>query len=88
MPTSQVIVPWKEGLHLREAAKLIRVAQQFRASVSLRHDGKEANTQSVLSIQMLAASEGALVEMEANGEDAHDALRALESAFAIDHDGS
>lgn len=81
MPTSQVTVPWEAGLHLREAAILVRLAQQFQAAILLRHEEQEADARSVLSIQMLAAPMGTTLELVADGEDAEAAIQAFEAAF-------
>ncbi len=82
MPKSQVKVPWKEGLHLRQAAGVVRLAQQFRSTISLRFCGQLADARSILSIVMLCASMGAVLEIEARGEDAYDAVQALEFEFS------
>jgi phosphotransferase system HPr (HPr) family protein len=86
---AQVIVPWQEGLHLRPAAKLVRLAQTFRASLSLKCDRKVANLRSILSLMTLCAAVGTLLEIEAAGDDEQEALGAVERAFSPDgHDES
>ena len=87
MKRTQVQVPWKEGLHLRPATKLVRIAQAFRATVLLRCGEKLADARSILSVLLLAASMGAVVDIEVTGEDEALAAKAIELAFANDEAG-
>ena len=84
MKRAQVIVPWKEGLHLRPAAKLVRLAQTFRASLCLKRGRKVANLRSILSLMTLCAAVGTPLEIEAAGDDEQEALGAVEHAFRTD----
>jgi phosphotransferase system HPr (HPr) family protein len=77
-------VPWKEGLHLRPAAKLVRLAQTFRASLCLKRGRKVANLRSILSLMTLCAAVGTPLEIEAAGDDEQEALGAVEHAFRTD----
>ena len=83
MPRTQVRVPWKEGLHLRQAAGVVRLAQRFRSTISIRFDSRLADARSILSIVTLCASMGAVLEVEASGDDAFDAVRAVEMEFSM-----
>ena len=84
MLRTQVKVPWEEGLHLRHAAGVVLLARKFRSKISLRFGGRLADARSILSIVMLCASMGAVLEVEASGDDASDAVRALEVKFSIE----
>lgn len=86
MKRTQVRVPWKEGLHLRPATKLVRVAQAFRSTVLLKCGEKMADARSIISVLLLAASMGAVVDIEVNGEDEARASEAIGMAFAHDQD--
>lgn len=87
---SRVIVPWKEGLHLRPAATLVRLAGTFRSSLSLKRGHHVANLRSVLSVVALCAAVGTPLEIEAAGEDEQEAVTAIEHAFLLSgfEDGS
>ena len=67
------------GLHARAAAKLVTLAGEFECEIKLRKQDKEANAKSIMSIMMLAASNGAVVEVTADGLDAQDAIAAIEA---------
>lgn len=84
MKRAHVVVPWEAGLHLRPAVKLVRLAQQFRATVLLRCGERIANLGSVLSIVALCAVAGTTLEVQAAGEDEAEAIRALEAAFTLE----
>jgi len=77
------------GLHARAAANLVRVASQFKSSLTLqRLDGnaEEADAKSILSILTLAASRGTDLKIVASGEDEQEALEAVVSLFSRDFD--
>lgn len=69
------------GLHLRPAAAIAQVANQFDADVTIECDGKQASGKSLLSLCMLAARAGARLSVFAVGRDAYDAIRALDGVF-------
>lgn len=84
MKRAHVVVPWEAGLHLRPASKLVRLAQQFRATVLLRCGEKIANLGSILSVVALCAVAGTALEVQAAGEDEAEAIRAVEAAFTLE----
>lgn len=85
----QLVVPWRWGLHLRQAAKLVRVAQRFRSTIFARYDGQIADFRSVLSVISLAAAMGATLEIEVTGEDEQEAAHEIEQVFSsVDADDS
>jgi phosphotransferase system HPr (HPr) family protein len=78
---STVRVPWREGLHLRPAARLVRIAQRFRSSISLTFGGKVADVRSILNIIALCATMGAALDIEVLGDDEQNAIAAVEQEF-------
>jgi phosphotransferase system HPr (HPr) family protein len=81
MKRSTVRVAWTHGLHLRPAARLMRLAQQFRANVWLQCGSRRADLRSMLSIISLCAMMGTALEVEAAGEDEETAIQAVERFF-------
>ena len=67
------------GLHARAAAKFVHMASRFASEVSVKKDGNAVNGKSVMGIMMLAAAQGAEIEIRTEGEDADEALASLES---------
>jgi phosphotransferase system HPr (HPr) family protein len=81
MKRSQLTVQWRDGLHIRPAARLVRLAQNFRSSIVLRANGRIADARSILSVMLLCAALGTVIDVEASGADEELALRAVENAF-------
>jgi phosphocarrier protein HPr len=82
MKRSSVVVPWREGLHFRPAARLMQVAQRFRATILLKRGGQIADLRSVLSIIALCATLGTTLEIETTGDDEQMATQAVEQVFS------
>jgi phosphocarrier protein len=78
MPSREVTIVNKLGLHARAAAKLVTVASGFGAEIKLRRGEREVNGKSIMGVMMLAASQGTQIELQAEGDDAGPALDALE----------
>ncbi len=70
----------KLGLHARPASVLARKANEFEAEIriALADGGEEVNAKSIMEIMMLAAECGAELHVTAKGEDAEEALDAIE----------
>jgi phosphocarrier protein HPr len=81
MKTTTVIVPWKEGIHLRRAGSLARLATRFRSSIFCRLGEKVADCRSIMNILILCASLGATLEIEASGSDEREAIQAVDAFF-------
>ena len=82
MKRSRVVVLWKQGLHLRPAAKLVEVARDFHSSIQLKCGGKIADLRSILSVMALCATMGTGLDVEAVGDDEQDAIQAIERVFS------
>ena len=65
------------GLHLRPADKFVRLASGFASEIKVYHNGGEFNGKSILDLTSLAAERGTLLELEARGADASEAVAAL-----------
>ena len=65
------------GLHLRASSKLSQLATKFPCEVWLSKGTKRVNAKSVLGVTMLAAGQGAEIEVETIGAQEEDALTAL-----------
>jgi phosphotransferase system HPr (HPr) family protein len=72
------------GLHARAAARLVRVASSFESKLSLKRvDGDVvADAKSILSVLMLAASQGTVLCATAEGDDEEAAIQALDHLFS------
>lgn len=77
MITLEVIVRNKIGLHARPAAQFVKLAEGFVSDIWISKDGVRVNGKSILSLLTLAAEEGSVVLLEANGPDEQQALEEL-----------
>lgn len=73
----QLTIINKLGLHARAAAKLVGVAGQYESRIVLIKDGREADAKSIMSVMMLAASQGTELDIRIEGQDASEAWGAL-----------
>jgi phosphocarrier protein len=69
----------KRGLHARAAAKFVQLASGFDSSITVVHDGEEADGKSILSLMVLGASFGTVITIRAEGSDEAQALERLHS---------
>lgn len=67
------------GLHTRPCTELVKCANGFRSVISLVYRKIKVNAKSILGVLMLAAAKGAKIKIEAVGEDAEEAIKALEA---------
>jgi len=75
--TKKLTIINKLGLHARAASKLALLCQQFKATISLELEGKEADANSIMAIMLLAGGQGKTVKVTAEGADAPQALLAI-----------
>jgi phosphocarrier protein len=68
----------KLGLHARAAALLVQTVNRFSAQVTLTKDGQSADGRSIMGVLTLAATQGSKLHVEANGEEAERAVKAIE----------
>jgi phosphocarrier protein len=72
----------KLGLHARAAAKLTHVAGGYKSDIWLSRSGRRVNAKSIMGVMMLAAGQGSTVLIEANGDDAAQAIKAMQQLIA------
>ena len=65
------------GMHARPAAELVKVANRFKATITLRRGDLAVNGKSIMGVMMLAAECGSSIHIKADGEDAAEAMDAL-----------
>jgi len=69
----------KLGLHARAAALLVQTVNRFSADVRISKDGQTVNGRSIMGLLTLAAAQGSRIQVEVEGKEAPEALRAIES---------
>jgi len=82
MARADVQIINKLGLHARASAKLTQLASAYRSEVWLSRNERRVNAKSIMGVMMLAAGMGASITIEAEGDDAAQALAALQKLIA------
>jgi phosphocarrier protein len=77
MHSAEVRIINKLGLHARAAAKFVSLASTFDSSVEIERAGRRVNGKSIMGVMMLAASQGAVIQLHIEGEDEDEARRQL-----------
>ena len=77
MPTANVTIVNKLGLHARAAAKFVNLAKTFSSTVSLTKEGNEVDGKSIMNVMLLAAPLGSDLTLTVEGEDAQGAFESL-----------
>jgi phosphocarrier protein len=76
----------KRGLHARASAKFVKMAAGFDAEVRVTKDGQTVDARSIMGLMMLAAGQGSEIVIEAEGQDAPQAVDALAALVAARFD--
>lgn len=77
MLTEKITIINKLGLHARAAALLARNASAFDSQIKVSLQGKQVDAKSVMSLMLLAASQGTEVSLHIEGPDQQQAMAAL-----------
>ena len=67
----------KLGLHARAAAKFATLARNFSSEIQIEKEQRIVNGKSIMGIMMLAAGQGTMLKIHADGDDAKQALSEL-----------
>ena len=77
MLRQQITIINKLGLHARAAAKFVSCTSAFSSNIQVGQDGKMVDGKSIMSIMMLAAAKGTVLDLEVDGADEQEALAAI-----------
>ena len=67
----------QRGLHARASAAFAREASKYDARITVRYDGMTASAASIMDLLMLGARFGQVIEIDAEGREAREALDAV-----------
>ncbi len=73
------VISNQRGLHARAAAKFVRLANGFDATITVEKRGQTVSGRSILGLMMLAAGPGTELEITATGREAEEAINVLSS---------
>ena len=72
----------KLGLHARPSAQLTQTAARFNSNIHISRNGRRVNAKSIMGVMMLTAGQGSVVTVDAEGDDAQEALAAIGELIA------
>jgi phosphocarrier protein FPr len=81
MPELKITIQHEVGLHARPAAEFVKTANQFPNEIQVQNltdPSERVNAKSILGILTLGVSQGHEILIEATGQQAQEALDALE----------
>jgi phosphocarrier protein HPr len=67
----------KLGLHARPSAQITQIASRYFAEVWISKNGRRVNAKSIMGVMMLAAGQGSVLTVEADGPDEEQAIEAV-----------
>jgi len=82
MTEAEIVLVNKLGLHARPSAKVSQIASTFKSEVWLARGTRKINAKSIMGVMMLAAPQGASLQVSAQGLDEAQAVAALCDLFA------
>ena len=77
MIRTQLTIINKLGLHARAAAKFVACTSAYSSNIQAGVDGRLVDAKSIMSVMMLAAGKGTVLDVQIDGSDEEDALAAL-----------
>jgi phosphocarrier protein len=72
----------KLGLHARPSAQITQVASRFSSEVWISKNGRRVNAKSIMGVMMLAAGQGSVLTVEADGPDEAQVIAAIGELIA------
>ena len=75
---TEVEIKNADGLHMRPAMQFVDVANQFDCDIKVSNDETEVDGKSIMQMSMLAATCGTKLKIKAEGDDAEEAIKALQ----------
>ncbi len=70
------------GLHARPAAEFVKLTARFTSDITVTNGDMSVNGKSILGVMTLAAECGTLLTVRAAGDDAEEAIVAVEKLIA------
>jgi phosphocarrier protein len=77
MITRDFTINNKLGLHARPSAQVTQVASRHASEVWLSKNGRRVNAKSIMGVMMLAAGQGSVLTVEADGPDEQQVVDAI-----------
>ncbi|MBI4357967.1 MAG: HPr family phosphocarrier protein [Candidatus Omnitrophica bacterium] len=80
----EIIMPTHLGFHLRVVARFVMRVRQFRSVIRVRKGKITADGKNVLGLLLLAAAWNSKLHIEAEGDDAEEAIVSIKDFFQVE----
>lgn len=70
----QITIINKLGLHARASAKLVGVTSRHGCNIEIGNAGKMVDAKSIMSVMLLAAAQGTVLDLKLSGDGAQQAF--------------
>ena len=81
MISKEYIITAPEGIHARPATKLVRIAKEYRSTITLKKGDRVVKLNSMLNILTIGAKGGDALTIQVEGEDELVAYAAIDRFF-------
>jgi len=69
------------GIHARPAALLVKAAGKYECDIFIEKDGNKVSCKSIMGLMTIEGYPGSTMKVSASGEDANEAMAAIEELF-------
>lgn len=73
----EMLIVNQRGLHARASAKFVKVASSFNSVITVTREDDKVHGTSIMGLMTLGAGVGSTILVEADGDDAREALEAI-----------
>jgi len=84
MFSKEIVVRCESGLHNRQATYFVQKSNEYVSDIWVETGSRKMNAKSLLGIMSLSVITGSTVVISASGDDAEEAVNALESLLQHD----
>lgn len=82
MATRRLLIRNEKGLHARASARFVETVERFDAAAQVEREGFKVAGDSIMGLMMLAAAQGAAIDLTTTGPEADALMTALEALIA------
>lgn len=76
--SAEITIVNSMGMHARPAALLVALAGRFQSKITVEKDGIQVDGKSIMGVLMLAAAQGTVLRVTAEGADHTEAVAAIQ----------
>ncbi|MCM8792322.1 MAG: HPr family phosphocarrier protein [Candidatus Omnitrophica bacterium] len=79
-----IMIKNRQGLHARPATLFVQIANKFDSIITVKKGKDVVNGKSIMGLLMLGAEKGSIIQLQAEGDDAYQAIAELESFLLME----